>query len=181
MRETYAPTILERRTKKLRKETGNTALKSKLDVGLSARDLFWFSIARPTKMLLFSPIVLFLSIYVAVTYAYLYIFFTTITEVFETIYHFKHDLVGLSFIGIGIGQFVGQFLYSHLAGRSYKKHTRLGDERPEQRLHLMLIGAVVIPVGLFWYGWSVQAKAHWINPCIAAGVFSFGLLFIWVS
>src|SRR5947209_7219856 len=120
MRETYAPTILERRTKKLRKQTGNTLLKSKLDIGLNAKDLFWFSIARPTKMLLFSPIVFFLSVYIAITYAYLYIFFTTITEVFETIYHFQHDLVGLAFIGIGVGQFLGQFLYSHLAGKSYK-------------------------------------------------------------
>lgn len=181
MRETYAPTILERRTKKLRKETGNQSLKSKLDIGLTAKDLFWFSISRPTKMLLFSPIVLFLSLYIAITYAYLYIFFTTITEVFESIYHFQDDLVGLAFIGIGVGQFIGQFLYSHFAGKSYKKHIDRGDEKPEQRLHLMLVGAVFIPIGLFWYGWTVQFKAHWINPVIAAGVFSFGLLFVWVG
>jgi Major Facilitator Superfamily len=181
MGETYAPTLLDRRTKKLRKETGNTALKSKLDVGLMAKDLFWFSIARPTKMLLFSPIVLYLSIIVSINYGILYIFFTTLTEVFENIYHFEHDLVGLSFVGIGIGQFIGQFAYSYLAGKSYKKHAIRGDEKPEQRLHLMIVGSATIPIGLFWYGWSVQARAHWINPCIGAGVFSLGLIFIWVS
>jgi hypothetical protein len=181
MRETYAPVLLERKTKRLRKETGNPKLKSKLDIGLTAKDLFWFSIARPTKMLLLSPIVGFISVYVAITYAYLYIFFTTITEVFETQYHFRPDLAGLAFLGLGFGQFFGQFIYSNLAGRSFRKHLARGDTKPEQRLHLMIIGAVVIPIGLFWYGWAIQAKSHWINPIIATGVFCLGLLFIWVS
>jgi MFS family permease len=179
--ETYAPVLLERKAKRLRKETGNLALKSKLDIGLKAKDLFWFSIARPTKMLLFSPLVSFLSIYVAITYAYLYLFFTTITEVFEKQYHFRSDLAGLSFLGLGIGQFLGQFLYSYLASRSYQKHFKIGDVKPEQRLHMMLIGAVLIPIALFWYGWAVQAKSQWMNPLVATGFFSLGLLFIWVS
>jgi hypothetical protein len=66
MRETYAPTILERKTRRLRKETGNPNLRSKLDSGLSPKDLFLFSIVRPTKMLIFSPICLTISVYLAV-------------------------------------------------------------------------------------------------------------------
>jgi hypothetical protein len=68
MRESYAPAILERKAKRLRKSTGNPNLKSKLDSGLTAKDLFIFSIVRPSKMILFSPTVFFLSLYVAVTY-----------------------------------------------------------------------------------------------------------------
>jgi MFS family permease len=40
MRETYAVVILQRRTVRLQKETGNKELRSKLDVGLSPRDFF---------------------------------------------------------------------------------------------------------------------------------------------
>jgi hypothetical protein len=181
MSETYGPVLLERKAKRLRKETGNMNLKSKLDIGLTAKDLFWFSIARPTKLLLFSPVVLFLSIYVAITYAYLYMFFTTITEVFETQYHFRADLSGLAFLGIGCGQFFGQFVYSYIAGRTYKKYEALNAVKPEQRLHSMMIGAVIIPISLFWYGWAVQANSQWMNPIVATGFFSMGLLFIWVS
>jgi hypothetical protein len=68
MRESYAPAILERKAKRLRKSTGNPNLRSKLDSGLTAKDLFLFSIVRPSKMILFSPTVFFLSLYVAVTY-----------------------------------------------------------------------------------------------------------------
>jgi hypothetical protein len=180
MRETYAPTILERKARRLRKSTGNPLLKSKLDSGLTPKDLFLFSIVRPTKMLIFSPIVLLLSVYVAVTYSYLYLFFTTITEVFETQYGFRHDLVGLAFLGIGAGQFLGQFLYSYLANRSMAYYSAKGIIKPEQRLHMMLIGAGLIPIGLFWYGWSVQGNVHWIVPVLGTAVFSLGMLFIFV-
>src|SRR5690606_19361998 len=40
MRETYAPVLMERKAARLRKETGNDALRSKLDTGLSPKDLF---------------------------------------------------------------------------------------------------------------------------------------------
>jgi hypothetical protein len=180
MRETYAPAILERKARKLRKSTGNPLLKSKLDSGLTTKDLFLYSIVRPTKMLIFSPIVLLLSLFVAVTYSYLYLFFTTITGVFETRYGFRHDLVGLAFLGIGIGQFLGQFLYSYQANRSMAYFSAKGGVKPEQRLHSMVFGAVLIPIGLFWYGWSVQAKVHWIVPVIGSAIFSLGMLFIFV-
>jgi hypothetical protein len=181
MRETYAPTILERKARRLRKATGNPLLRSKLDSGLTPRDLFLFSIVRPTKMLIFSPIVLFLSLFVAITYSYLYLFFTTITEVFETRYGFRHDLVGLAFLGIGCGQFIGQFLYSYLANRSMAYYSAKGDIKPEQRLNTMLAGAILIPIGLLWYGWSVQANVQWIVPLLGTAIFSLGMLFIFVS
>lgn len=84
-------------------------------------------------------------------------------------------------MGIGAGQFLGQFLYSWFATRSYKKHAARGDVKPEQRLDSMMFGAVIIPVGLFWYGWTVEVKSQWMNPLVATAAFSMGLLFIFVS
>lgn len=55
-RETYAPIILDRKVKRLRKETGNPLLRSKLDIGLSSADYFKRGIIRPIKMIAFSPI-----------------------------------------------------------------------------------------------------------------------------
>lgn len=181
MKETYAPYILEKKARRLRKETGNDNIRSKLDAGLTPKDFFWFSIVRPTKMLLFSPIVSLLSMYVAITYAYLYLFFTTISKVFRDNYHFRSDLVGLAFLGLGLAQFLGQFLYSWLATRSWKKHQANGGFLPEHRLHYMVPGAFLVPAGLFWYGWAVQSGSHWMNAEVAMGVFAFGILLIWVS
>lgn len=66
MRETYAPVIMQRRVDRLRKETGNPLLRSKLDVGLSPADYFKRGIVRPLKMLTRSPIVAIFALYMAV-------------------------------------------------------------------------------------------------------------------
>lgn len=66
MRETYAPVIMQRKVNRLRKETGNPLLRSKLDVGLSPSDYFKRSIVRPMKMLTRSPITAVFAFYMAV-------------------------------------------------------------------------------------------------------------------
>lgn len=55
LKETYAPVILEKRAARLRKETGNPALRSKFDTGLTPKALFKRAIIRPTIMLCKSP------------------------------------------------------------------------------------------------------------------------------
>lgn len=62
--ETYAPTLLAAKTKRLQKETGNMQLRSKFDTGESAKSIFRRAIVRPTKMLCLSPIVFLLSLQV---------------------------------------------------------------------------------------------------------------------
>ncbi|KAJ5938153.1 hypothetical protein N7454_004495 [Penicillium verhagenii] len=107
IKESYPPTLLAWKTKRLQKETGNPNLRSKLDTGRTSRQLFLHSIVRPTKMLFLSPIVFLLSLYVALIYGYLYLLFTTISEVFEDQYGFSQGSVGLSYLGIGIGSLIG--------------------------------------------------------------------------
>jgi multidrug resistance protein len=102
-RETYAPTLLERKAAKLRKETGNLQLRSVLTKQIPPREVFTRAIARPMKMLFLSPIVGLMSLYIAINYGILYLFFTTITFVFEGTYGFSSGAVGLSYIGVGIG------------------------------------------------------------------------------
>lgn len=63
LRETYAPVLLDRKVKRLRKETGNDLLRSKLDIGLSSTDYFKRGIVRPFKMLAFSPITQILCVF----------------------------------------------------------------------------------------------------------------------
>jgi MFS family permease len=176
MSETSGTVILERKAKRLRVETGNTKLRSKLDSGLSSMELFKFSIVRPAKMLTRSPICSVISIYVAITYTYLYILFTTFTGVFTNQYHWHGGITGLSFLGLGVGSLVGQFTYIHFGNRTVNKHIKNGDFTPEHRLHIMCIGGFFLPVGLFMYGWSAQYQTHYMVPIIGTGIIGFGLL-----
>jgi hypothetical protein len=183
LRETYAVRILDLKAKRLRKETGNPNLRSKMDSGLSPRDLFARSIVRPIKMLLFSPIVFLLSLYMAVVYGYLYLLFTTISGVFEKTYHFSQGSVGLTFLGLGIGMFLGLFAAGATSDLGVKILTKRnnGVYKPEFRLPLMIPAALLIPVGLFIYGWTARASVHWIVPIIGTSFVGMGLITTFVS
>jgi len=95
MKESYGPYLLEKKAARLRKETGNPNLRSKLDTGLSKTEMLKRAIVRPTKMLLFSPIVLLFSVFIGITYGMLYLLFTTFTFVFQRGYGFSAGSAGL--------------------------------------------------------------------------------------
>jgi MFS family permease len=186
MRETYAVTLLNRKAKRLRQETGNPNLRSKLDSGLSPRDLFWRSIVRPTKMLILSPIVLSMSIYVGLIYGYLYLLFTTFTSVFETQYGFSAGSVGLTYLGLGIGSMLGLAIIGISSDRILKAKTKPnadgtpGEMKPEYRLPPMIYAATLIPVGLFIYGWTAYYKVHYVVPIFGTCLIGIGNLAVFM-
>ena len=48
--------------------------------------------------------------------------------------------------------------------------------RPEFRIPLMFGASALVPVGIFWYGWSAQAHTHWIVPDLGAAIFGFAVV-----
>jgi MFS family permease len=182
--ETYAPVILDKKTKRLRKETGNQALRSRLESKVDKKTTFLIAIIRPTKMLIFSPIVTAICVYISVAYGILYLLFTTFTYVFAKSYGFGTGTVGLTFIPLGIGMFIALFLVGFLTDRTVKVKQEKGEEvKPEDRipLPLVLTAGLCLPAGLFIYGWTVQAHTHWIAPLIGTMIVGFGLLIVFVS
>jgi len=167
-RESYAPVLLQRKTERLRKETGNDLLRSKLDAGLSPSDYFKRGIIRPLKMLVFSPICIVFAIYMSIIYGYLYLMFTSISDVFTRGYGFSTSTVGLVFLGLGIGSLVGLFYFGASSDRLMKRMKAEGKEiKPEDRLGLLVLAAVLLPVGFFIYGWTAEKRVHWIVPILS--------------
>ncbi|KAM5436020.1 hypothetical protein McanMca71_000231 [Microsporum canis] len=183
LNESYHPTILARKTKRLIKETGNTNLKSALDSGLQPKELFIRSIIRPTKMLLFSPIVFLLSLYAAVVYGYLYLLFTTISGVFIGKYHFTQGTVGLSFLGVGIGCLLGLGILGAMSDRLLKSLAAKngGVMKPEYRLPPLIPGSLFVPIGLFWYGWTAEKGVHYMIPIVGTAFVGIGMIFTFMT
>ncbi|KAB2570312.1 Efflux pump rdc3 [Lasiodiplodia theobromae] len=179
LRETYAPTLLKHKAARLRKATGNAALRSKLDTGVPHRALLMRAIIRPTKMLFLSPIVGLMSLYVAVAYGILYLLFTTFTFVFEGRYGFSSGTVGLTYIGIGIGMILGLAMVGKLSDATLRKVKASGGAmKPEHRLPFLLTGppAACIPAGLLIYGWTTEYHKHWAIALFGTMLIGFGLL-----
>ncbi|KAI1761168.1 bicyclomycin resistance protein [Hypoxylon sp. FL1150] len=182
LKESYAPVILERKTAKLRKATGNDLLRSKLDAGLTPADFFKRGIIRPFRMLFLSPIVAITSLYMAVTYGYLYLMFTTITEVFQEYYGFSTSIVGLAFLGLGVGSMMGIFLFSATSDKYIQRKAAENKSgmKPEYRLPLLPLGAILIPAGLFLYGWTAEYRVHWIVPIIGTAIVGIGNIVVFI-
>ena len=102
-RETYQVKILERKTERLRKETGNQALMSKHHEAVNTTSVVQ-SLVRPVRMIFCAPIVGIISLYTAFSYGLSYLILTTLTEIMETTYQFGQGPVGLAFLGCGMSK-----------------------------------------------------------------------------
>ncbi|OJJ50296.1 hypothetical protein ASPZODRAFT_128914 [Penicilliopsis zonata CBS 506.65] len=178
--ETYAPLLLQAKAARLRRETGDASLRSEHDSDRSAKHVFFLALTRPVKLLFRSPIVILMSLYAALTYGYMYLVFTTLTTVFETNYGFSQGLAGLSYLGFGLGCMLSLVVVGRIANRIARDHSAKGCFTPESRLPPMIFGCWFIPIGLFWYGWAVQADTHWIVPILGTAVFGIGMMCVFI-
>lgn len=178
MRETYAVTILDQKTKRLRKETGNEKLRSALDTGRSPQELFRLAIVRPSKMLAFSPIVLLFSLYMAIIYGYLYLIFTAMPALFENQYGFSTGSVGLAYIGIGVGSLIGLLIAGALSDPVVRMLTKRygGEPKPEYRLPALFLASLFVPLGLFLFGWTAEKNYHWFCPILGTAFLGLGMI-----
>lgn len=84
-------------------------------------------------------------------------------EVFGDVYGWGEGIIGLSYLGCGIGFLIGLILVGstndHIVNRLTKK--RGGVRKPEYRMSVMMWFAPLVPIGMFWYGWSAEEKTHW--------------------
>src|SRR5437762_12248226 len=166
MRETYGPRILEVKADHMRKGTGDPNYKSELANDLPTKELFRRAIIRPMKTLILCPIVLVLSLIMAITYGLMFLLYTTIPDVYTGSYGFSTADSGLAFLGVGGGMILALIGFTLISDKMVTKLAAAngGEMKPEYRLPPMVYGSLLIPVGLLIYGWTAQAKVYFIIP-----------------
>ncbi|KAF2785975.1 MFS general substrate transporter [Melanomma pulvis-pyrius CBS 109.77] len=174
-RETYKVAILQRKTKRLCKETGNEQLRSAIERPRGFEAFLQKGLIRPARMICLSPVLVLLAIHVSVIFAYLYILLTTMTAVFERNYGFSTRSAGFVYIGIGLGMVCGMFCCRYTLDRFVKYRKAKSRTKPEDRLVPMVAGGVVVPIGLLVYGWTAQMRAHWMLPVVGLAICGFSV------
>ena len=186
LRETHPRTILYRRMRKLEKHSEGKRLRTKWDTindeeqVRSLKKVLRVSTTRVFKMLATRPILQIIAIYAAFIYGTLFIVLSTYSTVWTTKYHETSAQSSLHYISIVIGSgftsLIGGPLNDKIWAYLVKKHKREdGSGVPEYRVPLMVPGAVVLPIGLLWYGWSVQAHLFWVMPDVGVVLFLIGV------
>jgi hypothetical protein len=199
LRETYAPKILNDKAKRLRKETGNESLHTEWEhPDRTLSKVLRASLVRPFRLLGTQPIIQALALYMyvhntepprnpreratdfrrAYLYGLMYLVLSTFPTVWSDVYHESVGIGGLNYISLGVGFFLGTQICAPINDRIYKKlKLRNNNEgRPEFRVPLMVPGAILVPVGLFIYGWTARRSVHWIVPNIGAAIFAAGTI-----
>lgn len=177
LQETYAPVLLGRKKSRLIKETGNEMLHTEYDdPDRTVAKVLTKGLVRPFILIGTQPIVQVLAVYMAYLYGLAYLVFATFPKLWEVEYGESVGIGGLNYIALGVGFFVGTQVCAPCQDRIYAalKRRNQGVGRPEFRVPLMIPGALLVPVGLFWYGWTAQAHTHWILPDIGVAIFAAG-------
>lgn len=174
--ETYHPVRLRAKAERLRKQTGDNRYRAPMRNATKSKRATALLLLRPFQLLFLEPMCLCLDLYSAVLLGILYLFFGTLPLVFRT----NHDMnlwqSGLTFLGIITGMCLAAAsnpIWSRVRGHLLGKQGS-GQSEPEYRLPPAILGGALIPIGLFWFGWTTYPSVHWMVPVVGSGVFGCG-------
>ncbi|CAK4032177.1 related to multidrug resistant [Lecanosticta acicola] len=174
--ETRALTILEQRKRKLERENPETKYEIEGDQSgnQSLLGKIGANSTRAIRILTTQPIVMIMSLYQALVFSSMYSLYSQYSTIWSAPpYEFSTMQIGLAYLGPAIGFcftaiFIVLFidrLYRYLA----KRH---GDEgQPEYRLPMANVGAFLLPISLFWFGWTIEKDLTWPVPLAATLLF----------
>ncbi|KAH8599979.1 polyamine transporter 1 [Bisporella sp. PMI_857] len=179
LNETYPPKILAIKAKRLRKETGNAALHTKWqNPDHTFGHILRKALVRPFIMLFTQPTIQALALYRGYIYGLMYLVLSTFPTIFRSVYRMSLGNASLNYLSLGFGFVLGLQICGPLLDRIYirlkKKYNHPG--RPEFRVPLMLPGGLLVPVGLFIYGFTARADIHPVVPNIGAAIFATGCI-----
>jgi len=182
--ETYSPVILRRRAKKLSQMTGKV-YKSRMEVEKGEKSLgseLKTAISRPWVLLFREPIVLLLSIYMAIIYGTLYMMFAAFPIVYQQNRGWSEGIGGLAFIGVAVGMMIA-IAYTIPDNNRYNRvaEKNRGKAPPEARLPPSMLGSIFLPLGLFWFAWTNYPSIHWSVSIIGTAPFGFGMVLVFLS
>lgn len=182
--ETYSPVILQRRAAALSKRTGKKyiSMLEKRQGKTTPKAAFSKALTRPWVLLFTEPIVLIISIYMAIIYGTLYMLFGAFPIVFQQYRGWSQGISGLAFIGVAVGILLG-VTYAIIDNNRYARVEREhgGEAPPEARLPPAIVASVALPIGIFWFAWTNSPSIHWSVCIIGSAPFGFGMVLVFLS
>ncbi|KAB8302755.1 hypothetical protein EYC80_006105 [Monilinia laxa] len=153
------------------------------------------SLYRPFHLLFTEPVVFFFSLWVAFAWAVLYMTFGSIPLVFEKSHGFDVQQSGAIFAATSIGAIIAT-LISVYQDRCLAKYLNWSSKNvqnpgiirrnidlssPEARLYFACFESALLPVGLFWFGWTQFPSIPWIVPTLATGCATMGIYSVYLA
>ena len=181
--ETSGPKLLQQRAARLRFATRNWALHAAADERqINVHTLAHVYLVRPFVMLALEPILVLITVYMSLIYGILYLFFEAYPIAFQEQRGWNEGVGALPFIAITLGVVLGAGVIVYTSKTRFaRKLAKHGRVVPEERLVPMMIGAVVFPIGMFWFGWTSSPNISWVPQVLAGIPLGAGVLMIFMQ
>ncbi|RSM02859.1 hypothetical protein CEP52_007760 [Fusarium oligoseptatum] len=140
--------------------------------------------SRPFVMITREPVVLFSSLYLALIYSTLYLFFQAYPIIFRGVYGLSYGEVGLAFLPVTAGSVLALVIflcYSAYHSSALKAGAPWAAKIEYRRLPLACAGGPVIVISLFWLGWTAYPNIHPAVPAVSGLFFGTGYLVIFMA
>jgi MFS family permease len=170
IRETYTPVLLQR------KATSEGIAAPEAQTSRAKRNQFATKLLRPIHILIHRPIIWVIALVSALAFSAYTLVLSSYAALWIARYEQSELISSLHYISIALGSTIaGQIgsrfmdgVYSMLSARNN------GEGIPEYRIPYLLPGILLMPVGLFWYGWSAERKLHWVMVDVGTLIFTLG-------
>ena len=160
----------------------------------SITKMIGISIYRPFHLLVTEPVVFFFSLWVSFSWAVLYLTFGSIPLVFSTSHGFNIQESGAVFAAMMVGAILSTILSIYQDGllarylsstKDIKNRGRIRRaidlSSPEGRLYFACIESTLLPIGLFWFGWTQFPSIPWIVPTLSIACATMGIYSIYLA
>lgn len=168
--ETYSPLLLKWKARQLRLRTGDKRFHAEMELEKTALlSRMAGACFRQFQLTMHEPIILLISLYMTIIYIVLFTFFDGYEYIFTDVHGLSQGLTNIVWVAMYSGIMLVALLVP-LVYRWTKREFAKAEEaaaaeangqekkkvhtRPENRLWFAMMGAPLIPIGLFWMGWT---------------------------
>ncbi|KAI1311415.1 major facilitator superfamily domain-containing protein [Xylaria venustula] len=192
LRETYTPVLLRRKAAATLALGGSGEESGPPTTTKTSRWAFWsdffaglrVNMLRPFQLLFYRPVMHIVTLNLGLAFGVYTLMLSTFAELWVSRYGQSKLVSSLHYIAISVGITLAtqgggramDWIYQQLRQRDGVRSPggNLPKGKPEYRVPYMIPGILLMPSGLFWYGWSAQCHYHWIVVDIGAAVFTMG-------
>lgn len=171
LRETYAPVLLQRKARRLRKETGNAKLRTRYHTDETFFTRARHMVARPAIFFATQPVVAIPCLYQGIVFGCQYLLMSEFPRAFYAAYRQPPGIASLHYLALLLAFLLAGQVGGRLVDVVYRRLSERngGEGRPEFKLPILMITGILMPSGLLLYGWTLEYRVHWVVPDI--GIF----------
>lgn len=177
IRESYTPVLLRRKAQ--RENSDSTTALSPMNWPYWHDFLLRLSgnLARPILLLVQRPVIQVMALLLGLDFGIYTILLSTFAELYMDRYGQSKTISSLHYISISIGSTISAQVGGRIMDAIYRRlKNRSPDKqgRPEFRIPWLVPGVIILPAGLFWYGWSAERGISWVMVDVGAALFTLG-------